>query len=204
MGGVVTHPRRVRCPQRPPRDAQPQHARPRRPANSPSRGEILAVGNRHRDDRYRRQQTKQRCQQHPGVHEVAALPDPVERLQQAADEDEGHRRPAGFAPPGPAGRSSAPRGAAGTTAGAGCRHQQQAQRHQQHHRHPQRVGRVEVRQIDHALRPLVAGGVLGQGGAGHQQAVVAHPEDLVGDRQTARRPPRSAPDAARYAPRSAS
>ena len=90
VGGVVTQPRRVRRPQRPARDAQPEHAdRTGQPIARLAR-KVLAVGNLHRDDRHRRQQTKQRRQQHPAVHEVAALPDPVQRLQQAADHHEGH------------------------------------------------------------------------------------------------------------------
>nr|CRL74288.1 hypothetical protein CPGR_01278 [Mycolicibacter nonchromogenicus] len=116
------------------------------------------------------------------MHEVAALAHPVGRLQQTAEHEETDH-------PARALHQARPRAHTGRdrpawpVAHRGARPQCRTERHQQHRRHPQRIRGVEVGQVDQALRPLVAGRILGQCGARHQQRVVAHPEDLVRHRQ---------------------
>ena len=107
--------------------------------------------------------------------------------------------------PRPAGRSSeASVVPASTTACSGPRAAPAPSRDEQHQRHPQQVGPVEVGQVDEALLPLGPRRVLGDRGAWYQQAVVAHPEHLVGRRAAGRPRPRSAAAAASRARRRAS
>ena len=82
-GGVITHSRRVCCPQRPACGPEPQQADGTgQPVTGLPRVVVAtrSVERCHGNDGHRSQQTKERRQQNPAMHEIATLPNPVERL----------------------------------------------------------------------------------------------------------------------------
>ena len=166
-------------------------------AASECRADIGEGGQRERYDHDREQDREHRCQQHTAVHEVAALAQPVDAVDQSRDHDgngDGRRR---LEVARPARQPLAHRRAffllrrrldARVVACARAVHpgaddDQDPCDDSQDDGKDKRVGAEEVAEVDEALMPLGAARVLRDSRVGHEQCVVAHPEDLVAHRQ---------------------
>jgi hypothetical protein len=143
------------------------HATAQPPSRSRECGE---AGERHRH--HRQHQAEQRRQQHPAVHEVAAHAGDIQREERRPQHEHGDHRDSGEAGPSGHLHPGAPAPA------QQCEHPDEQDRH----RDPQQVRRHQVEQVVPALPPAGRARLLGQRGGGHQQAVVAGPEHLIGQR----------------------